>query len=80
MATATVAMIDNFKINATFDLGLCRINKSTRKISCPIITKSVEYFDVDLTNFGYKKNQIPHEKTKILIKKKYIKTFHFIEW
>lgn len=55
MATATVAMIDNFKINATFDLGLCRINKSTRKISCPIITKSVEYFDVDLTNFGYKK-------------------------
>ena len=72
-AAATIAMIDNFKINAIFNLGLCGINKSTIKISCPIIAKSVEYFDVDLTNFGYKKNQIPHEKTKILIKKKYIK-------
>ena len=71
-AAAAATMINNFKINAIFNLGLCGISKSTIKISCPIIVKSVEYFDVDLTNFGYKKNQIPHEKTKVLIKKKYI--------
>ena len=72
-AAAAATMINNFKINAIFNLGLCGTSKSTVKISCPIIVKSVEYFDVDLTNFGYKKNQIPQEKTRIFIEKKYIK-------
>ena len=72
-AAATTTMITNFKINVIFNLGLCGTNKTTIKITTPIIVKSVKYFDVDLTGFNYKKNQIPNEKMKICIKKKYIK-------
>ncbi len=72
-AAATATMINNYKITKIFNIGLCGVNKSMIKNFCPIIAKSVEYFDVNLTNFGYKKNQIPREKSRILIKKKYIK-------
>lgn len=72
-ASATIAMINNFKIDAIFNLGLCGTNKATIKITTPIVVKSTEYFDVDLTGFKYEKNQIPNEKIKITIKKKYIK-------
>lgn len=72
-AAATATMINNFEINNIFNLGLCGTTRATIKIFTPIIAKSVEYFDVNVTDFGYKKNQIPYEKTKIFIKKKYIK-------
>ena len=72
-ASATTTMINYFKIDVIFNLGLCGTSKITIKIATPIVVKSIEYFDVDLTGFEYKKNQIPNEKIKICIKRKYIR-------
>lgn len=61
-ASATTTMINYFKIDVIFNLGLCGTSKITIKITRPIVVKSIEYFDVDLTGFEYK-------KTKYLMKK-----------
>ena len=60
-ASATTTMINYFKIDVIFNLCLCGTSKITIKTR-PIVVKSIEYFDVDLTGFEYK-------KTKYLMKK-----------
>jgi adenosylhomocysteine nucleosidase len=60
-AAATQTLIDFFKVDTVINVGSCGgVNKKIDVMDI-IIPKEVSYYDVDVTAFKYKPNQVPHE-------------------
>jgi len=57
---ATTLMIKKLSAKIIINVGLCGGFSKKLKIGDIIISKTVEYNDVNLQEFGYKKNQIPN--------------------
>lgn len=71
-AAATMSMIDNFNPKVIFNIGFCGSSRPNVKLNDIIIVDKVEYADVDLEAFGYKKNVLPNEKMTYEASKSYV--------
>ncbi|MCV3754090.1 5'-methylthioadenosine/S-adenosylhomocysteine nucleosidase [Ureaplasma zalophigenitalium] len=65
-AMATTALIDHFEVNFIVNLGSCGTNHPEAKLLQAYVINSVQYMNVDLTAFGYEKNQIPRKPVSFL--------------
>lgn len=58
-AMGTQMMIDLFKVEAIINTGVAGAIDKQLKIGDIVLSSKVAYHDVDVTNFGYQKGQIP---------------------
>jgi adenosylhomocysteine nucleosidase len=58
---ATQTLIDHFKVTHIINVGTCGGLISNINVGDIIIPNIVSYYDVDVTAFGYKPNQIPKQ-------------------
>ncbi|MCV3728197.1 5'-methylthioadenosine/S-adenosylhomocysteine nucleosidase [Ureaplasma miroungigenitalium] len=65
-AMATTALIDHFDVSFIINLGSCGTNHPDAKVLKPYVVNSAQYMNVDLTAFGYEKNQIPRKPVNFL--------------
>ncbi|MCV3743304.1 5'-methylthioadenosine/S-adenosylhomocysteine nucleosidase [Ureaplasma sp. ES3154-GEN] len=68
-AMTTSALINNFQIDFLVNVGSCGTNSPEIKVLTPYLVDNVQYMNVDLTAFGYQKNQIPRKPTNFLAHK-----------
>ncbi|MDR1235167.1 MAG: 5'-methylthioadenosine/S-adenosylhomocysteine nucleosidase [Mycoplasmataceae bacterium] len=66
---ATQTLIDHFKVDTVINIGSCGAIASNVELYDIVVPNLVGYYDVDLTAFGYKLNQIPHGTDDYLINK-----------
>lgn len=59
-AIAATTMIQNFNINACFNIGSVGVSNDTINVKCATIIDKTYYGDVDVTMFDYAINQVPH--------------------
>lgn len=71
-AMCAMSLINNFNADKIINIGIAGTTKNEISHATPIIVKKCQYFDVDVTAFGYAKNQVPNEPAHFLIKDKYI--------
>lgn len=66
---ATTMLIHLYKINIIINIGSAGALKNYLQIGDIIIPKKICYYDVNLTNFGYSKGQVPKHPKKFNIDK-----------
>jgi adenosylhomocysteine nucleosidase len=68
-AMATQTLIDHFKVHTVINIGSCGSLVSNVNVGDIVLPNMVSYYDVDVTAFGYKPNQIPKQPADFLTDK-----------
>jgi adenosylhomocysteine nucleosidase len=68
-ATATLTLINHFKVDKIINIGSCGAIATNVGLCDIVLPNVIGYYDVDVTAFGYEKNQLPHEPTSYVIDK-----------
>ncbi|MDR3330490.1 MAG: 5'-methylthioadenosine/S-adenosylhomocysteine nucleosidase [Mycoplasmataceae bacterium] len=68
-ANATLTLINHFKVNKIINIGSCGAIASNIGLCDIILPNVISYYDVDVTAFGYEKNQLPKEPATYVIDK-----------